>query len=118
MLMLLLTGCGRSGEASDYVIGKTFVYENEGFYGDFTITVNSDGTFSYCEGFASSYIGMGNWTIEQDTLTLKNEEPILNGSHLVTNLFEIRKKKLIWREDGSDNFSYVKLKDGETFREK
>lgn len=115
---LLLVGCESGKEYSDYVTGKTFVYEKEGFLGDFTISIREDGTFTYYEGFASSYIGMGEWTIEQNTLILTNEVPTINGARTVTNFFEIKKGKLIWRAEGSDNYSSVKVKDGEAFNEK
>ena len=117
VLTLLLIGCGGSKDYSDYVIGKTFVYENEGFYGDFTISIKDDGTFTYYEGMASSYIGTGEWMIEQDTITLTNEVPTINGTGTYTNIFEIKKGKLIWRTEGSDNFTHVKVKDGESFNE-
>ena len=109
VLTLLFIGCGSGKDYSDYVIGKTFVYENEGFYGDFTISIKDDGTFIYYEGMASSYIGIGKWAIEQNTITLTDE--------LFTNIFEIEKGKMIWRSDGSDNFTYVEVKDGEAFNE-
>ena len=116
LFLLPAAGCGKA-VPTDFV-GKTFVCEKEGALGYFSIMINADGTFSYSEGFLSSYIGMGSWTLEGDVLTLRNEVPTLNGAHLITNVFEIGKRKLIWREEGSDNFSMVKLEDGEAFREK
>lgn len=115
-LALLLAGCGK--EDPESVIGKTFVYENEGFYGEFTISIKDDGTFTYYEGMASSYLGRGSWKIEQNTLTLANEVPSIDGSRTIANVFEIKKGKLIWRAEGSDNFTYVKVEDGEAFKEK
>lgn len=109
ILTLPLVGCGSGKDDFDCGIGKTYVYEKEGFYGDFKISVNNDGTFRYCEGLASSYIGMGEWQIDQNTITLTDG--------LFANTFEIEKGKLIWRADGSDNFTYVKVKDGEAFYE-
>ena len=117
-LALLLAGCGSGKADHENVIGKTFVYEKEGFYGDFTISIKDDGTFTYYEGMASSYLGIGEWTIGQNTLTLTNEVPSIDGSRTITNAFEIEKGKLIWRAEGSDNFTYVKVEDGEAFKEK
>ncbi len=114
MLLLPLVSCGRGAED---VAGKTFVYEKEGFYGKFTITLRTDGTFTYYEGYASSYIGMGEWTVDGDLLILSEGMPTLTGSRTVTNRFEIGNGKLIWRAEGSDNFSRVKVKDGEAFNE-
>ena len=116
VLALLFAGCGK--EDPESVIGKTFVYENEGFYGEFTISIKDDGTFTYYEGMASSYLGIGEWTIGQNTLTLTNEVPTENGSRTIANVFEIKKGKLIWRAEGSDNFTHVKVEDGEAFKEK
>ena len=110
--------CGNGKEDTESVIGKTFVYEKEGFYGDFTISIMGDGMFTYYEGMASSFIGRGIWTIEHNTLTLTNSIPTIDGSSIRTNIFEIEKGKLIWRAEGSDNFSHVKVEDGEAFYEK
>ena len=59
--MALSLACGKTdGSLRDSVAGKTFVWEKEGFGGDFTITLNADGTYQYYEGYLSSYIGFGN----------------------------------------------------------
>lgn len=116
VLVLLLVGCAGK-DRSEYVVGKTFVYENEGFLGDFSISIKGDGSFTYSEGFASSYIGIGRWTVGKNTLTLENEVPAENGSRTVKNIFEIEKGKLIWVAEGSDNFTYVEVKNGEAFNE-
>ena len=55
------------------VAGKTFVRENGGFGGDFTITLREDGTYEYYEGFLSSYIGTGTWTVEDGMLILTEQ---------------------------------------------
>ena len=117
VLILLFVGCGNNKKYSEYVIGKSFVYEKEGFFGDFTISIKDDGTFTYYEGMASSYIGMGEWTIKRNTIILENEVPAINGSRTKTNIFEIGNGKLIWRAEGSDNFSFVEVEDGESFNE-
>ncbi len=109
LVMITVVGCGNSTDYSEYVAGKTFVYENDGIGGDFTIDINADGTFTYSEGALSSYYGTGNWTIEDTTLTLVDE--------MLTNKFEIQKGKLLWKADGSDNFTYIEVSDGEAFKE-
>ena len=94
---------------ADYVTDRTFVYDKEGVEGEFTIHIDKDGTFSYSEGIASSYLGYGNWSVEDNILTITDD--------MFTNRFEIEEGKLIWREEGSDNFTYIKLTDGEEFTE-
>ena len=117
VLMLLLIGCGSGKNHTDDVIGKAFVYENEGFYGDFVINIKNDGTFTYYEGMASSYFGIGEWKIDGNTIVLANEVPTLNGTRTITNIFEIGNGQLTWKAEGSDNFTYVEVKDGEAFCE-
>ncbi len=91
---------------------QTYVYKGEGFGGDFTISIGDDGTFSYYEGMLSSYIGFGTWKLEGDLLILSEDEKV--GYDFV-HYFEVDENKLIFKEDVSDNFLYVKLKDGEEF---
>ena len=45
---------GDVSSADNAVAGKTYLYEGEGFMGNFTITLYNDGTFTYYEGMASS----------------------------------------------------------------
>ena len=42
---------------SSLIANKLFIYEKEGFGGDFYITFNEDGTFMYSPGVLSSYLG-------------------------------------------------------------
>jgi hypothetical protein len=92
------------------VVGKTFIYEGEGLQGDdFTITFN-EYTFSYSEGIASSHLGFGTWLIEENMITLVENDPEMK------NNFEINDNQLTWLEKESDNFIYVKLTDGAVLR--
>jgi hypothetical protein len=92
------------------VIGKTFIYEGKGLQGDdFTITFD-EYTFSYSEGIASSHLGFGTWSIEENMITLVENDPEMK------NNFEINNNQLTWMEKESDNFIYVKLTDGAVFR--
>lgn len=115
MFMILLAGCG-SDEPYD-VVGKTFVYEGEGFGGDFTISITHDGSFTAYEGFLSSFIAIGEWKTAGNMITLTYEVPTEDGKRAIVNVFEIREGKLIWKAEGSDNFSHIKVKDGEAFNE-
>ena len=89
------------------VSNKTYTYSKEGFGGDFTITINEDGTTSFYEGYLSSYIGEGTWSIENDILFLND--------NTFKNKFKIHDNELEFIEEGSMNFPYVKVKNGERF---
>ena len=94
------------------VKGKTYVYENEGILGSFQITLFEDGTFTYCEGNASSYYGTGTWKQDGSTITMTDNE--LAGYSLV-NHFKLDGTDLVYIEKNSSNFIYVKVKTGEKF---
>ena len=94
----------------DMLAGKTFVWEKEGCGGDFTITLNADGSYQYYEGFLSSYIGLGTWTIENDMVILTEQ-----GGQDSVYRFAIKDGALVYLADGSDNFLYVKASDGDRF---
>ena len=94
------------------VAGKTYVYEGEGIMGSFSITLYDDSTFTYYEGMASSYIGIGSWEEDGDTITLTDDG---HGGYGLVNHFKIDGDDLVFVEQDSDNFVYVKVKDGEKF---
>ena len=85
-----------------------YTYNGEGFGGDFTITIRDNGTASFYEGYLSSYMGEGTWSIENDILYLKD--------NTCKNKFKVHEDELEFIEDGSTNFPYVKVKDGEKFK--
>lgn len=109
--VLLFTGCADSVQESD-IVDKTYVYEKDGFGGEFVITINGDGTFSYYEGALSSYMATGKWTLEEDTLQLSDDEDM--GSSLV-NYFKVDGNDLIYLSENSSNFLYVQVADGDIF---
>ena len=89
---------------------KRYTYEKEGFLGDFQITFYDDGTFTYYEGPASSYLGNGTWNQEGDMITLIDEtDPAF------VNYFRLDGDDLVFVEKGSSNFIYVKVTDGDRF---
>ncbi len=110
VFLLSLTACG-SIKKED-LFEKTFQYEKEGFGGDFCIALHEDGTASYYEGLLSSHLGMGNWTLEGDILTI-TEPPVYDFQ--ILNRFRVEKGVLIFVEEGSTNFLYLKIADGERF---
>lgn len=92
------------------VTGHTYLYEGDGFGGDFTITLYSDGTYSYYEGLLSSYIGAGNWTLDGDMLSLTDD------AYSLVNRFRMEGDDLVFIEEGSTNFVYLTLSDGAKFK--
>ena len=105
-----LTGCSGSEKAADEITGKTYYYENDGFGGAFSIELKTDGSFLYYEGNLSSYIATGTWSIEKDTVTLRDRD------YELVNHFQIDGDSLLFIEKDSTNFTYVKVKDGEAFK--
>ncbi len=87
-----------------------YLYEGDGFGGDFTITLRADGSFTYYEGNLSSYIGAGRWSVSGDILTLKDETGVSKVNH-----FRMEGNDLIFQAKGSTNFIYVKVADGAVF---
>ncbi len=102
-----------SGDDSIVVTRELFgmyVYENEGFDGDFTVSLYTDGSFMYYVGMLSSYIGIGNWTQDGNIITMTDT----TGADIV-NKFEIEDDNLIFVASGSDGFMHMDVKDGDKF---
>ena len=94
------------------VAGKSYVYEKEGFGGAFTITVETDGTFTYYVGPLSSHIGMGNWEIKDEKLYLY--DTTLQSSK--TFAFQIAEDCLVYIAEESHSFMYMgDLENGSRF---
>ncbi|MDE6727928.1 MAG: hypothetical protein K2J80_08315 [Oscillospiraceae bacterium] len=111
VMVLLCTGCARQAQKAD-IADKTYVYEKDGFGGDFTIKLNGNGTFTYYEGALSSYIGMGNWTFDGETLVLSDNKEY---GHTLENRFKIVDGDLVFQAESSSNFTHIKAADGEKF---
>ncbi|MBR4727638.1 MAG: hypothetical protein IK080_07085 [Clostridia bacterium] len=110
-LLVCLGSCaGRTPSIKDTVAGKTYVRERGGFGGDFTLTLNADGSYEYYEGALSSYLGAGTWSIEDDTVVLRET----SGYDFVFR-FSLKDGALIYSAEGSDPFLYVKAEDGDRF---
>ena len=93
-------------------IGKTYLYEKEGIMGDFQITLYDDGSFTYYEGLASSYLGTGTWHQDGNIITLNDDETI---GYALVNHFTLDGDSLVFIEKDSSNFIYVKVANGERF---
>ena len=110
-MALLLSACSGQ-DISAAVSGKTFTWEKEGFGGDFTITLNEDGSYRYYEGFLSSYLGSGDWSVKNDTVVMTEK-----GGYDAVFRFSVKDGDLIYRSDGSDRFIYTAVEDGDRFRQ-
>ena len=115
--VFFLYGCGDgSAAAKESVAGKTYVYTGDTFTkmenDFFIIAFNEDGTFSYTESLASSYMGVGTWEIRDDLLIMTDNG---HSGSFIQNFFRIDGEELVFVEDGSSNFIYMKVQDGERF---
>ena len=108
VLVVIIAGITiKNVKSNDDVANKIYTYTEEGFGGDFTITIRDDGTASFYEGYLSSYIGEGTWKIENGMLYLNDST--------FKNIFKVHDNDLEFIEEGSMNFPYVKVKNGEKF---
>ena len=112
LCLALLVSCGQAEPVytAEDVAGKVYTYEKPGFGGPFTINVFEDGTFQYYVGFLSSYIGFGTWSVEDGVLILTD-----NTGLGYQNLFCIGENELIFLGDGSTNFMYLAVAEGDRF---
>ena len=127
---MLLSACSKP-DISGIVSGRNFIWEKEGFGGDFTITLNDDGSYTYYEGFLSSYLGYGDWTVEDDTVVLtekggydavyrfavEDDTVVLTekGGYDAVYRFAVEDGALVYKSDGSDQFIYTTVEDGDRF---
>lgn len=108
--ILLLLGC-TAGNVNDGIVG-TYIYEKEGFGGNFAISLGEDGKFAYYEGLLSSYYGIGEWSEKDGIITLHDDEEAGYG---LTNILRFEDGALVYIADGSDGFTYVDVADGDRF---
>ena len=111
LLVLLATGCSSQPAAvtADDLADQVYLYEKEGFGGNFTITLNSDGSMRCSEGGLSSYFGPGTWELGGDTVTLTTDD----GKFV--NHFTVEDGALVYQAKDSTNFMYLTVSDGEKF---
>lgn len=89
-----------------------YVCENPGIGGDFSITINEDGTFQSYEGALSSYIGTGKWTYNDNKIILRDEEMV---SSIRQYIFDCENGVLVYNKTESADFTYVHLEDKTRF---
>ncbi|MDE7230014.1 MAG: hypothetical protein K2N56_05990 [Oscillospiraceae bacterium] len=118
LMAAALTGCAGSARKNE-VTGTNFVYEKDGFPDEFGIRIDDNGTFTYYEGAFSSYVGTGSWKRSGDVLILR-ERDYSSASEKVrhTYRFKIEDGNLSFISDGSDNFMFINVSDGERFIKK
>ena len=93
-------------------LAGTYRYEGKGFGGDFTITLNADGTYTFYEGPLSSYQGTGTWNAWYSAVYMtENEET----GYDLNFMFSVEDNALIYIAMGSDEFIHVKVSDREKF---
>ncbi|MCR5041510.1 MAG: copper resistance protein NlpE [Clostridia bacterium] len=105
-----ITGEGMNKPGKDSFSGGTYVWEKDGFGGDFTITFNSDGTYEYSVGYLSSYLGMGSWETDNGVLTMTE-----TGGYDLSFRFAVEDGGLRYIAEGSDAFMGVTVEDGDRF---
>lgn len=90
------------------IAGKIFAYEKEGVGGYCTLSFNENGRFLYSPGKMSSYMGGGDWKTDGDIVSLI-------GMADKTIYLKITDDTLVYIAEGSDEFPYMDIKDGEKF---
>lgn len=95
----------------------TYVRDAGGFYGDFTITLRYDGSFTYYEGLASSYIGMGTWGLNGDVVRFA-DEGLKDSAGIQYYYFKVVDGGLAFQAANSAKFMYVDVADGDRFSRK
>ncbi len=100
----------------------------------FTVRLYEDHTFQYYETIYSSHIGMGTWTYSDGVVTLTEKRQHLVGGTVVEvsegvlqNVggtmedyeayirLRVTQEGLVYLSDGSDNFYYIGVRDGDPF---
>ena len=103
-------------EEAGEIYGTYFRKNSNRIHGTFTVTLNSDGSYSYYETMISSHLGFGKYTVDGNVITLIDDNiPTLNGSATYIFKFEYRNGKLIYLAEESDKFMYINLPDGAEF---
>lgn len=104
--------CARQdGDTAETAAYKHYCYEKDGFGGDFTISIGDDGNFSYYVGPLSSYIGYGQWTLDDGVLVITDAVE----NYPCVNRFKVDGDSLVFIAEGSSNFMFVTVADGERF---
>ena len=98
-------------EAGEVPLAGHYLCEQEGFGGPFTLMLREDGTFQYSEGYLSSYLGTGKWSLDGDTVTLIDNDLETERR----TYFTVNGATLLYDRARSDPFIYGDLPDGAKF---
>lgn len=105
-----------NGEITDSdrsaIAGKTFSYEKGGCGGEFTITFDEHGRFACHEKDILSFMTEGTWELNGDTVKLAY--PVDESNEKAVYL-KLNDSDLVYIGEKSDNFTSVKVQDGEKF---
>ena len=120
ILVMTLIGCNNNTtQTNTALLGEVYIYEKGGFGGfegdNFVISIRNDGTWTYTEGMASSHLAdpeKCSWTLEDGILALTEKR--YNDVEMV-NYFRVEGDSLVYQAEGSDNFIYTKVEDGDKF---
>ena len=102
--------CARLVQSGMVPFAGVYRYEGEGFGGDFTITLNPDGTSTFYEGPLSSYLGGGIWGVHDGTIRMRE-----TAGFDMAFRFGWEDGALVFLASESDSFPYVKVPDGARF---
>ena len=107
-----LLGLSENEQSEESLIGRTYVYEKEGAGGPFTLTLNDNGKFACYEGSILSYMSAGTWELNGDIVKLASPP---DESPEKTVYLKVEGSDLVYIGEKSDNFTNVKVQDGEKF---
>ena len=107
-----LLGLSENEQSEESLIGRTYVYEKEGAGGPFTLTLNDNGKFACYEGSILSYMSAGTWELNGDIVELASPP---DESPEQTVYLKVEGSDLVYIGEKSDNFTNVKVQDGEKF---
>ena len=114
-LCLSLFACkeGEGGEITSKTVVGNYIWEKEGFGGPFNIYLKKDGTCNYYVGYLSSYFGTGTWSLEAGIVTIVETKESSGFDHVFH--FRAEKDALVFIGEGSDQFMYTVVNDGDKF---
>lgn len=81
----------------------------------FSIHFSPDGTDNWYETPVSSYMGMGHYCVNGDEVIIVDDQSAVGQENCRIHRFKLDGDRLVFVEKGSDNFDWIKLKDGEEF---
>ncbi|MBQ9511069.1 MAG: hypothetical protein IJR55_05205 [Clostridia bacterium] len=124
LISLTLLSCGEDKPLTAKALNGRYTHPNDnGLEIDsFTISLVSDGTFSYHTSLLSSYLGIGKYTIDGNVITLTEEYTPISSDKTISDItllkkfkFKYENGKLIFLANESDSFMFATLPDGAVF---